>query len=282
MPKKFDRNQAALGVIEQKLQQRCQQAQSLVCVGLDSSYQRLPAKFKSQDQPQFKFNQSIIEQTHGCVCAYKPNLAFYEERGAAGWQELKLTAAYLQQHHPDIVLIADAKRADVGSTNHSYVRAIFDELDFDAVTLNPYLGREALQPFLHRADKACIILCRTSNSGAGEFQDWPSQDRPLWQHVAQQVAAEWNQKQNCMLVAGATYPQELAQIRQIVGAMTLLVPGVGKQGGDIQAVLKAGLNQAGQGVIINSSRSIIFADDPGQAAADLQQKINNERNLILG
>lgn len=265
------------GVIEQKLVKRVNEVNSLVCVGLDSDIKRLPAQFLKQDQPQFAFNKWIIDQTHQCVCAYKPNLAFYEARGALGWQELALTTQYLQTNHPDIVLIADAKRADIGSTNQGYVTAIFNELGFDAVTLNPYLGAEALQPFLDRQDKACIILCRTSNSGSGEFQDFANDSKPLWQYVAEQVASKWNQHNNCMLVAGATYPEELAIIRKIVGEMTLLVPGIGAQGGDVQAVLQAGLNNNNQGLIINSSRGIIFADDPQQVVKSLQQEINTYR-----
>ncbi len=264
-----------LGIIEEKLSKRVKQVSSLVCVGLDSDLEKLPVRFLKQKQPQLAFNKWIIKQTHQDVCAYKPNLAFYEARGALGWQELALTAQYLRANYPEIVLIADAKRADIGSTNQGYVTAIFDELGFDAVTLNPYLGQEALQPFLDRQDKACIILCRTSNPGAGEFQDLITNGKPLWQTVAQQVSDKWNQARNCMLVVGATYPAELAQIREIVGEMTLLVPGVGAQGGDLQAVLQAGLTNSNQGLIINSSRGIIFARDPQQAVKNLQQEIND-------
>lgn len=271
------KNNKQLGQIEQKLRQRINKVNSLLCVGLDSNIDRLPAQFKEQDQPQFAFNRWIIDQTHHLVCAYKPNLAFYEERGAIGWQELGLTTQYLQEHYPDIVLIADAKRADIGSTNQGYVTAIFDQLGCDAVTLNPYLGQEALQPFLQRTDKACIILCRTSNEGAGEFQDLEADGKAIWQHMAENVVKNWNQNNNCMLVAGATYPAELAEIREITGEMTLLVPGIGAQGGDLEAVLQAGLLRNSQGLIINSSRGIIFDDEPGQAAASLQQQINEYR-----
>lgn len=250
------------GKIEQRLCQRIKQVNSLVCVGLDSDIKQIPKQFLKQDKPQFEFNKWIIDQTHQDVCAYKLNFAFYEARGALGWAELALTVEYLKDNYPEIVLIADAKRADIDSTNDGYVTAIFDELGFDAVTLNPYLGKEALQPFLKRADKACIILCRTSNSGAGEFQDLVSEGKPLWQHVAEKVANKWNKNNNCMLVVGATYPQELAEVRKIVGEMTILVPGVGAQGGDIKQVLSVGLNQAGAGLIINSSRGVIFSESP--------------------
>ncbi len=259
----------------EKYQQRVIAVNSLLCVGLDSNFDRLPKRFLQQDRPQFKFNQWIIDQTHECVCAYKPNLAFYEARGAAGWQELKLTLEYLKSEHPDIFLIADAKRGDIGSTNQGYVQAIFDELAFDAITLHPYLGQEALQPFLDRADKVSIILCRTSNPGAGEFQDLTANKKPLWQKVAENVVEKWNQNKNCMLVVGATYPEELEQVRQITGSMPLLVPGIGAQGGDLEAVLAAGLNKQDRGLIINSSRSIIFADDPGLEAKKLKDNINH-------
>jgi orotidine-5'-phosphate decarboxylase len=182
--------------------------------------------------------------------------------------------SYLRLNHPDILTICDAKRADIGSTNQGYVEAILDRLGFDAVTLNPYLGREALEPFLARADKGCIILCRTSNPGAGEWQDLEIGGKPLWQMVAERVRDHWNTRGNCMLVAGATYPGELRRIREIVGDMTLLVPGVGAQGGDVEQAVLAGRTAAGTGMIINSSRGIIFADDPAAAACALRDEIN--------
>ncbi len=257
-----------------KYKARVEKVNSLLCVGLDSDLKRLPKQFLQHSHPQFKFNQWIIDQTHQSVCAYKPNLAFYEARGANGWESLELTVEYLQQKHPDIFLIADAKRADIGSSNQGYVEAIFDKLKFDAITLHPYLGQEALAPFLCRTDKVSIILCHTSNPGADEFQKLKVQDVPLWLRVAQQVASKWNQAQNCMLVVGATYPEELKQVRTIVGDMPLLVPGVGTQGGNLQLVLKAGLDQNHRGLIINSSRGIIFSRDPSQVTTLLHTRIN--------
>lgn len=250
---------------------------SLLCVGLDSRLDRLPERFLQEAHPQFAFNRHIIQQTFAYTAAYKPNMAFYEARGAAGLTELALTVDYLREHHPYILTICDAKRADIGSTNEGYVTAILDELGFDAVTLNPYLGREALAPFLKRADKSCILLCRTSNPGAGEFQDLDVGGKPLWHVVAEQIAGEWNANGNCMLVAGATYPAELAEIRALVGDMPLLVPGIGAQGGDVEKTVKAGLDSQGRGLIINSSRGIIFADDPGAEARDLRGAINQYR-----
>jgi orotidine-5'-phosphate decarboxylase len=260
-----------------KYDKRVDEVDSLVCVGLDSNFDRLPERFRREPSPQFAFNRWIIEQTHPYVSAYKPNIAFYEALGDEGIRALKLTMEYLQQHHPDILTICDAKRADIGSTNDGYVAGIFDWLGFDAVTLNPYLGHEALQPFLERADKGCIIVCRTSNPGAGEFQDLEVGGRPLWRVVAGRVRDEWNEHGNCMLVVGATYPLELAKVREIVGDMTLLVPGVGAQGGDVGETVKAGLNSQNKGMIINSSRGIIFADRPGEAAQKLRDEINGFR-----
>ncbi len=256
---------------------RVERADSLLCVGLDSDFDHLPERFKLADNPQFAFNRWIIDQTQPYTSAYKPNIAFYEARGEAGLHALALTMHYLHEHHPDILTICDAKRADIGSTNRGYVTALFDWLGFDAVTLNPYLGREALAPFLERADKGCILLCRTSNPGAGEFQDLLIDGKPLWQVVAEHISAGWNRHGNCMLVAGATYPDELAQIRTLVGDMTLLVPGIGAQGGSVEHTVRAGINSQGKGMIINSSRGIIFAADPAEAARTLRDTINRFR-----
>ena len=254
--------------------QRAERTNSLLCVGLDSRFEHLPTEFQQQVHPQFNFNRYIIEQTHEFVAAYKPNMAFYEERGEKGWHELRLTMDYLRSTHPDIFTICDAKRADIGSTSEAYARAIFDELGFDAMTLHPYLGRDALEPFLRREDKCCLILCRTSNEGAGEFQDLEINGKPLWQHVAETVYKEWNQSENCMLVVGATYPNEMRQIRSLVGDMTLLVPGIGVQGGNVEQTVTAGLNSQNKGLIINSSRGIIFSEDPARAARELRDAIN--------
>lgn len=260
-----------------KYNRRTDQVDSLVCVGLDSDFDRLPERFRQADLPQFAFNRWIIEQTHEYASAYKPNMAFYEARGEEGLTALQHTLDYLRQHHSDILTICDAKRADIGSTNLGYVTAVFDRLGFDAVTLNPYLGREALAPFLNRRDKGCIILCRTSNPGAGEFQDMPIAGKPLWEVVAEHVSTVWNAHGNCLLVAGATYPQELQRIRALVGEMTLLVPGIGAQGGEVEQTVRAGLNSERKGMIINSSRGIIFADEPGKAARALRDEINRYR-----
>ncbi len=250
---------------------------SLLCIGLDSDVNKLPPAYRNNDAPQLAFNRHIIDATAEYAAAFKFNMAFYEATGAHGWRQLAQTLKYLRQRHPDILSISDAKRADIGNTSAAYARAIFDELGFDAVTLNPYLGRDALQPFLDYADKACIILCRTSNPGAAEIQNLRVDGRTLWQVVAGLAARKWNAKGNCMLVASGTNPAEMAQIRAIVGELTLLVPGIGAQGGDLKSAIDSGLNRAGRGLIINSSRGIIFADDPAEAAASLRDAINRRR-----
>jgi len=265
------------GEAMRKFETRADAINSLVCVGLDANIARIPAPFVDDKYPQFAFNKHIIEQTHEYVVAYKPNIAFYEARGADGLRELQMTMNYLNQQHPDIFTICDAKRADIGNTNKAYVQAVFEDMQFDAVTLHPYLGQEALEPFLERDDKMCIILCRTSNTGSGEFQDLEIDGKPLWQVVAQKVVHDWNKHDNCMLVVGATYPEEMKVIRSLVGDMTLLVPGIGVQGGNIQMTVTAGINSKKKGIIVNSSRGIIFAPDPKIATHDLRDAINQYR-----
>ena len=260
-----------------KYNARAEAARSLLCVGLDSDIGKLPAAYRNDDAPQLAFNRHIIDATAEYATAFKFNMAFYEANGADGWRQLADSVAYLRKRHPDILIISDAKRADIGNTSSAYANAIFDQLGFDAVTLNPYLGRDALEPFLDYADKACIVLCRTSNPGSDELQNLQVNAKPLWQIVAEKTAREWNAKGNCMLVASGTNPEEMERIRAIAGEMTLLVPGVGAQGADIKAVLEAGLNGAGCGLIINSSRGIIFAEDPAEAAAGLRDAINRRR-----
>ena len=266
--------------VVERYTRRVATANSLLCVGLDSQHDRLPPQFSDSDTPQFDFNRWIIEQTHPYVSAYKPNIAFYEARGDRGLAELKLTLDYLRAEHPDILTICDAKRADIGTTNAGYVEAIFDWLGFDAVTLHPYLGREALTPFLERADKGCIILCRTSNPGAGELQDLDVGGAPLWQRVAETVRDGWNTNGNCMLVAGATYPDELRTIRALTPDMPLLVPGIGAQGGDVEATVTAGQDARGGGLIISASRGVIFDADPAEAARRFRDEINQFRRVL--
>lgn len=261
----------------EKLIVRQQAVDSCICVGLDSELEKIPSHIRFTAQPQLAFNQALIDATHSSVCAYKLNTAFYEARGVQGWQEMHDTIRYVQEHHPDIVIILDAKRADIGNTNKGYVTAFFDELSVDAITLHPYLGQEALQPFLERADKACIVLCRTSNPGSGEFQDSLIENKPLWEHVAQHVSKKWNAKKNCWLVVGATYPAELARVRKIVGNMPILVPGIGAQGGDLQKTLAVGRTSAEDVLIISSSREIIFASSGEDFAQKAGERAENLR-----
>jgi orotidine-5'-phosphate decarboxylase len=258
-----------------KYRQRAEAENSLVCVGLDSDPAKIPARFGGDV---VAFNQWIIEKTHSFACAYKPNIAFYEARGAEGWRDVQQTVDYLRANHPDIFVICDAKRSDNSTSNAGYVKAMFDQLGCDAVTLHPYMGRQSLAPFLQRQDKGCIILCRTSNPGDDELQNLLVDGKPFWKIVAEKVRDEWNANGNCMLVVGATHPQELAQVRQIVGDMPLLVPGVGAQGGDVEAATRAGMDSGRGGLIINASRSIIYADSPAAAAQQLRDEINAARS----
>ncbi|MBI2355980.1 MAG: orotidine-5'-phosphate decarboxylase [Candidatus Doudnabacteria bacterium] len=262
-----------------KYNSRVDKVNSLLCVGLDPDFEKLPERFKKLEHPQFEFNKWIIDQTVELVSAFKPNMGAYEARGGAGWRDLQMTMDYLRRNFPDVFTISDAKRGDIGYTNELYARAILDELGFDAVTLHPYLGQEALEPFLSRADKGCIILCRTSNPGASELQDLEFNGQKLWQIVAGRVSKDWNKNQNCMLVVGATYPMELAEVRKITGDMTFLVPGIGTQGGSVSQVMKAGLNSSGKGLVINSSKGIIFSSNPKAEAKKLRDEINQYRNV---
>jgi len=265
-----------------KYNTRADTINSLVCVGLDPEIDRIPAHFRSAELPFFEFNKFIIDQTAAYTAAYKPNIAFYEARGILGLTELQRTMQYLRTEHPDIVTICDAKRGDLANTNRGYVTAIFDHLAADAITLHPYLGAEALAPFLERRDKACIILCRTSNPGAREFQDLLIDNQPLWQVIAKRVANHWDTDGNCMLVVGATYPEEMRRIRELTPNLTFLVPGVGAQGGDVAAVVAAGIDANNRGLMISSSRAILFAEDPAAAARNLRDEIRNAVQAARG
>jgi len=264
----------------EKLEKAMQCNDSLVCVGLDTDPKRMPEGISVSD-----FNKAIIEATSDLVCAYKPNLAFYEALGDEGWEALKQTL----QHIPaEIPVIADAKRGDIGNTATAYAKALFDIYGFDASTVNPYLGFDAVEPFLSYQDKGVIILCRTSNPGASDFQDLLCQYgdgyRPLYEIVALK-ASTWNTHGNIGLVIGATYPEELDTIRQQHPDLPLLVPGVGAQGGDLAQAVHYGIDASGRGMIINSSRQILYASTgkdfdsaARQAAMTLRDEINQHRS----
>jgi orotidine-5'-phosphate decarboxylase len=236
-----------------------------VAVALDPDFDKLPSSIKesrsSIEDAVFKFNQEIIDATADLVLGYKPNSAFYEALGDEGQRALERTITYLQDNYPELVTILDAKRADIGNTNSGYVTAIFDELNMDAVTVHPYLGKESLKPFLERKDKGVIILAKTSNPGSGEFQDLPIEGEPLYLRVAKNVANSWNENGNCGLVVGATYPKEIAMVRAAVHDLPLLIPGIGAQGGDASEIVSVAKNSRNAGMIFTAGRSIIFASN---------------------
>jgi orotidine-5'-phosphate decarboxylase len=261
---------------------------NLICVGLDSEFGKIPEHLKRIPDSAgdgyvntvTKFNRAIVEATKDLVCAYKPNIAFYEAHGAEGIAALQRTIADIHAIAPDVPVILDAKRADIGNTNAGYVDAAFGFLRADAITVHPYLGVEALQPFLARTEKGIIVLCRTSNPGAGEFQDLPVNGEPLYRFLARRVANEWNKNGNCALVVGATYPDELREVRGLVGDMPILIPGIGAQGGDVQMSVLAGKDSRGHGMIINSSRGIIFASKGADFAEAARRETEKLRDLI--
>ena len=265
-----------------KLEARMEASGSLLCVGLDPEVEKLAVQqYEGGGRGSVvSFCLQVAELTAEFACAYKLNTAFFEARGSAGWRELESVMAGLRSACPDHFLICDAKRADIGNTNRGYVRAVFDALGADAITLHPYLGGGALEPFLARDDKASIVLCRTSNAGAGELQDLQSEGRPLWETIAARVADQWNTRRNCMLVVGATWPAEMRRIRAIAPEMTFLVPGIGAQGGDVEAIVQAGLRADGKGLVISSSRAILYADEPAKAARATRDAINGARERV--
>lgn len=266
---------------KQKIQRSTAQANSLLCVGLDPD----PAKMPNHITDVFEFNKAIIDATKDLVCAFKPNSAFYEAQGPLAIQALKDTCDYIKTAAPGIPIILDYKRADIGNTNEGYIKYAFDYLGVDAVTVSPYMGRESLQPYLDLKDKGIIVLCRTSNPGAGEFQDLLVGGQKLYRVVAERVRDGWDQNDNCALVVGAPYPEEAAEIRSIMGEdMLFLVPGLGPQGGDVEKTVKAAANKAGNGIIVNSSRGIIyassgkdFAEAARNSAVSLKEEINKYR-----
>ena len=255
---------------------------SLLCVGLDPEIERFPRAIGAEASPIFHFNKAIVDATADLVCAYKPQFAHYAAYEAE--DQLERTIEYIHRTYPGLPVILDAKRGDIGNTAERYAIEAFERYAADALTVNPYLGTDALEPFLRRADKGVIVLCRTSNPSAGDLQDLETGGRRLYQVVAELAVARWNTRGNCLLLMGATYPRELAEVRALVGGMPLLVPGVGAQQGDVAQVVQNGQTPQGTGLIISSSRAILyasagadFADAARTAALALRTQINLSR-----
>lgn len=254
---------------------------SLLCVGLDPDPDRLPDSYLKRanrdDEGLIAFCRDIVDATADQVCAFKPQIAYFAARGLE--DQLAELIRYIHERHPGVPVILDAKRGDIGDTARLYAMEAFERFDADAVTVNPYLGEESIAPYLEYQDRGVIVLCRTSNPDSAWLQQYPEQGEPVYLRVAAK-ASLWNRTGNVMLVAGATYPEELGRIRDLVGDMPLLVPGVGAQGGDLEAVLRAGADSQGQGLIINASRSVLYADPEhpkegaARAAKDLRSQIN--------
>jgi orotidine-5'-phosphate decarboxylase len=267
------------GSFQSKLAAAWEASGSLVCVGLDPEPKKFPDRFRDAPGGIFEFNKAIVDATRDLVCAYKPQFAHYAAQGAE--TQLEHTIDYIKATAPQAIVILDSKRGDIGSTAAQYAQEAFDRYGADAVTVNPYLGRDSVEPFLEREDKGVIVLCRTSNPGARDFQDLHvGPGRKLFQHVAETVAREWNAAGNCMLVVGATYPEELADIRSRVGDLPFLVPGVGAQGGDVAKVMAAGKTTAGKGLVISSSRAILYASAGEDFAAAARKAAQDLRDLI--
>jgi orotidine-5'-phosphate decarboxylase len=265
------------------LEDRMQTVNSLVCVGLDPEPEKIPLSLRGKPDAIFEFNRAIIDATYDLVCAYKPQIAHYSALGAE--DQLLDTIRYIRERAPQVAVILDSKRGDIGSTAEKYAREAFERYAADAVTVNPYLGRDSVEPFLSYRDKGVIVLCKTSNAGSDEFQALDVGGRKLYQVVAERVAHDWNIHGNCLLVVGATYPEELADIRRRTGNMLFLVPGIGAQGGDVDLAVSYGMRTDRGGLIINSSRGILYAGNDEnfavqsrEATLSLQTAINRARN----
>jgi orotidine-5'-phosphate decarboxylase len=250
-----------------------------LCVGLDPDFEKIPeaARRPGIRDTLVAFSRAIVDSTADIAAAYKPNSAFFEAYGDEGIAALQEICYYIIDHSPEAAIILDAKRADIGNTNRGYCSFAFDHMRADAITLHPYLGAEALQPFLERKEKGAFILCRTSNPGAREFQDLDVAGEPLYVRVAKNVAGQWNAQGNCGLVVGATYPEEMAKIRAVAPELPFLIPGVGAQGGELEAAVKAAKRPSG-GLLLAISRAIMYAstgDDYAQAARQAAQSFDS-------
>ena len=267
---------------KQQLIKQIQQKKSFLCVGLDTDINKIPQDLLSLEDPVFEFNKQIIDKTAAFAVAYKPNTAFYEVYGAKGWQSLERTIQYIKPNHPEIFIIADAKRGDIGNTSANYAKAFFNTLKTDALTVAPYMGKDSVEPFLGFEDKWVILLALTSNKGSQDFQYLSTGEQTLYKQVLQ-TATTWASSEKMMFVVGATHPEELGEIRKLLPDYFFLVPGVGAQGGDLQTVAQYGLNDE-CGLLVNSSRGIIYASnkfDFADRAAEEAQKLQQQMAALL-
>ena len=267
---------------KRELVAQIKQKRSFLCIGLDVDLEKIPQHLLQEEDPIFAFNKAIIDATHQLAVAYKPNTAFYEAYGLKGWKSLERTINYLNEKYPEIFTIADAKRGDIGNTSGRYAKAFFEDLAFDSITVAPYMGKDSVEPFLAYEDKHTILLALTSNEGAYDFQTTRSDGEELFRKVIK-VSRDWENGQNLMYVVGATKTQQIAEIRELAPNNFFLVPGVGAQGGNLQEVCKYGMN-AEVGLLINSSRNIIYAASDGDfaiAAARAAEGLQLEMKEIL-
>ncbi len=266
----------------ERLKQEIFTKKSFLCVGLDVDLNKIPTFLLSETDPIFAFNKAIIDATHLYTIAYKLNIAFYEAYGEKGWQSLRKTINYLNEYYPNIFTIADAKRGDIGNTATMYAKAFFEGLQFDSITVAPYMGQDSVEPFLAFKNKITILLVLTSNKGAFDFQTLSCEGIPLYKKVLT-ISQQWENAQNLMYVVGATKIEYLSEIRKIIPNSFLLVPGIGVQGGNLREVCKYGMNES-VGLIINSSRAIIYAsqgENFAEKAHEEAQKIQKEMNSII-
>jgi orotidine-5'-phosphate decarboxylase len=255
-----------------------QQRDSLLCVGLDPDPAKFPAHLAGCDDAFFRFCAAIVDATADLVCSFKPQIAYFAAHRAE--DQLEALIAHIHDRHPGIPVILDAKRGDIGSTAEQYAREAFERYRADAVTVNPYMGHDSLTPYLAYADKGVILLCRTSNPGGSDLQFLDVGGEKLYERVARLAAEKWNSNGQVCLVVGATFPAEIARVRRMVGAMPLLVPGIGAQGGDIEATVKAGCDTQGGGLMINSSRAILYAGRGEDFAAAARRVAHDTRAAI--
>ena len=255
-----------------------QKNNSLLCVGLDPDPAKLPSHLQGKPDAIFEFCKAIVDTTADLVCCFKPQIAYFAAQRAE--DQLEALIAHIHARHPGVPVILDAKRGDIGSTAEQYAVEIFERYRADAITVNPYMGKDSVAPYLAYPEKGVILLCRTSNPGGSDLQFLDIGGKKLYEHVAELVATKWNTTGQCALVVGATFPGEIARVREIVGDLPLLVPGIGAQGGDVEATLKAGRTAAGTGLIINNSRAILYAGKGEDFAQASRQAAQASRDLI--